>query len=59
MLAAFSVAEVWMSGFEHTTILFEHLLDAVLESETDYWEPRTGESYTFGTLRLEVRILLK
>lgn len=54
VLAAFSVAEVWMSGFEHTTILFEHLLDAVLESETDYWEPRTGESYTFGTLRLEV-----
>jgi len=54
VLDSFSVAEVWMSGFEHTTLLFEKLLDALLEGEADYIEPRTGEWVSYGELRLEV-----
>ena len=50
----FEVREVWMSGYEHTTLLFEELLDAILASNADYWEPRAGETFPFGELKLEV-----
>src|SRR5690554_4661304 len=31
ILERFSVQEVWMSGYEHTTHIFEDLLDAIIE----------------------------
>lgn len=52
-LETFRVEEVWMSGFEHYTMLYEEVLDAILEADVDYWEPRTGEVFGFGQLRLE------
>lgn len=48
------VKEVWMSGYEHTTTLFEGLLDAVLDSDAAYFEPRTGGEEHFGDLTLQV-----
>lgn len=54
ILSNFLVNEVWMSGYEHSTHTFEKVLDAILESDTDYYEPRTGESFKYGELVLEV-----
>ncbi|MDG5787145.1 MBL fold metallo-hydrolase [Evansella sp. AB-P1] len=54
VIQAFDVKEVWMSGDEHTTQTFERVLDAILASDADYHEPRAGESYTFGSIKIEV-----
>lgn len=54
VLETFEVVEVWMSGYEHTTVLFEKLLDTILASDADYWEPRAGETFEFGELLLHV-----
>ena len=54
VLETFEVAEVWLSGYEHATWLFEDFLDALLESEARYHEPRRGEHFNFGELNLEV-----
>ncbi|HBG00267.1 MAG TPA: MBL fold metallo-hydrolase [Firmicutes bacterium] len=54
VLRTLEVLEVWMSGYEHTTQLFEDVLDAVLEGDADYYEPRAGEVFDFGQLRVEV-----
>lgn len=54
VLATFGVTEVWMSGDSHTTATYERVLDAILESGAGYHEPRTGETYTIGSARVEV-----
>lgn len=54
VLENFQVAEVWMSGDEHTSNTFERALDAILASDADYREPRAGEVYEYGRLRLEI-----
>ncbi|NMB00817.1 MAG: MBL fold metallo-hydrolase [Firmicutes bacterium] len=54
ILDSFAVREVWMSGYEHYTVLFETVLDAILDSDADYYEPRAGEKFSFGQLNLEI-----
>ncbi len=54
VLKTFSVSEVWLPGFLHTTNLFENLIDVLLASDAAYREPRRGEIKTFGDLALEV-----
>ena len=54
VLRTFEVSEVWMSGYEHSTMLFEDVVDAILESDAYYYEPRAGELFQFGPLTLEV-----
>lgn len=54
VMRAFEVQEVWMSGEAHPTRSFERALDAVLESEAGYHEPRAGESLELGPIRLQV-----
>lgn len=54
VLDSFAVDEVWMSGYEHPTALFEDVLDAILRSDAYYYEPQTGEKFTFGELDLYV-----
>jgi len=49
-----SVKEVWMSGDPHTSQTFERVLDAILSSDANYVEPRAGEVYDIGSLRIEV-----
>ncbi|WP_235848951.1 MULTISPECIES: MBL fold metallo-hydrolase [Bacillaceae] len=50
----FDVAEVWMSGDEHTSQTFERVLDAILASEAEYYEPRAGETFHFNSALVEV-----
>ena len=50
----FNVREVWLSGDIHTTRTFERTIDALLASDAEYNEPRSGEIYTIGSARLEV-----
>jgi competence protein ComEC len=54
IMAAFPVAEVWMSGDTHTSRTFERALDAVLESGAGYHEPRAGENHHFGSAYVQV-----
>lgn len=54
VIKTFPVEEVWMSGNEHTSRVYERLIDAILESEAGYHEPRAGEVLELGDLRLEV-----
>src|SRR5699024_5029307 len=48
------VGEVWMSGNSANTDLFQSAMKAILESETDYDEPRAGETYDIGPLEINV-----
>ncbi|MEX1028135.1 MAG: MBL fold metallo-hydrolase [Candidatus Paceibacterota bacterium] len=54
VLAAFPVAEVWLSGDEHTSRTFERAIDAILDSDADFHEPRAGEKVRIGSARVEV-----
>lgn len=54
VLQALPVTEVWLSGDQHTTRTFERALDAILASDAGYHEPRAGEVFDFGSLRVEV-----
>lgn len=54
VLETFPVDQVWMSGSQHNTSLFEKLLDAIFASDAYYYEPRRGDSIQFGDLLLEV-----
>lgn len=54
VLQNLKVSEVWMSGDSHTTATFERVIDAILQSDASYHEPRTGESFTIGSSSLEV-----
>lgn len=49
-----AVDEVWMSGYTITSQTFERATEAVLNSDTDYHEPRTGEEYDIGPLAVEI-----
>ncbi|WP_099302294.1 MBL fold metallo-hydrolase [Bacillus sp. Marseille-P3800] len=50
----FHVAEAWMSGDETDTLVFERTLDAILENDVDYHEPRAGEEFDLGGATIEV-----
>lgn len=50
----FEVGEVWMTGNTANTKIFESTIDAVLESDADYAEPRAGEVFDIGPLELFV-----
>lgn len=54
VLRGWPVYEVWMSGWEHGTRTFERALDAILDSEANYVEPRAGDRFTCGALEVDV-----
>ncbi len=54
VLKEFRVTEVWMSGDSHTSKTFERVLDAILDSQVNYNEPRSGETYKIGSTTIEV-----
>ncbi|QOY35733.2 MBL fold metallo-hydrolase [Anaerobacillus isosaccharinicus] len=54
VLEAFPVKEVWMSGDPHTSRTFEHVLNAILDHDVDYYEPRAGEQFEIGSLLLKI-----
>ncbi|MFW6111188.1 MAG: MBL fold metallo-hydrolase, partial [Thermoproteota archaeon] len=50
----FMVHEVWMSGDLHSSDTFEGVVGAIEQSDVGYVEPRAGEVYGMGDLRIEV-----
>ncbi len=54
VMESFPVGEVWFPGTLHTTRTFERAIDAILASDAAYHEPRAGETFQFGSARLEV-----
>lgn len=54
VLEAFPVQEVWMSGSTHTTRTFERVINAIIEHEVDYYEPRSGDEFQIGSLFINV-----
>lgn len=54
VLSQFPVREVWLSGDIHTSRTFERCLDAILASDAGYHEPRAGETFQFGSARIEI-----
>lgn len=54
VLRRYPVSEVWLSGDESTTQIFEDTIDAITESGAAYHEPRAGEEYQIGSAHIEV-----
>lgn len=54
VLREFPVVEVWMSGDEHSTLTFERCLDAILQTDAGYREPRAGDVFQVGSARIEI-----
>ena len=54
ILQTLPIQEVWMSGWEHTTRNFENTLDAILQSNANYEEPRAGHVVECGGATLRV-----
>lgn len=50
----FNVEEVWMSGDDATSQVFERVVDAIESNDVDYNEPKAGETYDIGSLHIEV-----
>lgn len=46
--------EVWMSGNTSSSGTFQQALEAVLESNAAYEEPRAGDVYDVGSMKIEV-----
>ena len=53
VMNSMEVEEVWMSGTPHTTQTYEDAIDAVLGSDAGYYEPRAGEEFVVGRMRIE------
>lgn len=54
IMNAYDVGEVWLSGNTNTSQTFQRGLEAVLDSDADYHEPRAGETYDIGPLEIEI-----
>lgn len=54
VLEYFDVNEVWMNGMDHTSQVYDDLLDALLASDAEYAEPKAGETHERGVFNIEV-----
>ncbi|API89123.1 MBL fold metallo-hydrolase [Marinilactibacillus sp. 15R] len=54
VLDYYKVNEVWMNGVDHTTKIYEDVLDAIEESDTLYHEPKANEEKIVGPFKVEV-----
>ena len=54
VLENFKVEEVWMSGGTNNSNLFKRTLEEINKSGASYNEPRAGEEYQIGGLKLTV-----
>src|SRR5699024_5884901 len=51
---AFPVDEVWMSGGETTSNVFGRVMTAIDQKGIGYDEPRAGDNYTIGNLKIDI-----
>lgn len=54
ILQYYDVEEVWMNGVDTMTRVYERVLDTLLETDAEYTEPRTGETWQEGAFYIEV-----
>lgn len=54
VLEYFDVQEVWMNGMDHSTFVYEDLLDALSVSNADYLEPKAGDVLSRGPFMIRV-----
>lgn len=54
VMNTYEVGEVWLSGNTATSQNFQDGLEAVLASDADYYEPRTGDTFDIGSLKIDV-----
>ncbi|AXI10258.1 MBL fold metallo-hydrolase [Oceanobacillus zhaokaii] len=54
IVRTYDTGEVWLSGNESSSETFQNALEAVIASDADYHEPRTGESFDIGPLQLDI-----
>lgn len=50
----FAVGEVWLSGNTGNSRVFQRVLEAINTLDIGYEEPRTGDEYEVGPLKIEV-----
>lgn len=50
----YDVGEVWLSGNTASSNTFQRSIEAVMDSDADYYEPRAGEIFDIGPLSIEV-----
>src|SRR5699024_1259281 len=54
VIDALPVDEVWMSGGETTSNVFGRVMTAIDEKGIGYDEPRAGDNYTIGNLKIDI-----
>lgn len=54
VLEYFDVQEVWMNGMDHTSKVYEELLDTLLQKDVEYAEPKAGEQFSRGAFDIQV-----
>lgn len=50
----YDVEEVWMNGLDATTTTYENVVDAALDSDVEYVEPKAGDEAEVGPFFIEV-----
>lgn len=54
VIGEFEVGEVWMPGNPSTSNTYLTVLQTIEASGTDYYEPRTGEVFDIGKMRIDI-----
>lgn len=54
IMQSLDVGEVWMTGNENASNTFQKAIEAVLDSDATYEEPRAGDQFDIGPLAIEV-----
>jgi competence ComEA-like helix-hairpin-helix protein len=54
IISSFEVGEVWMSGNESSSQTFQLTIEAILSSNADYHEPRSGEEFAIGPMDIAI-----
>ncbi|MEH7255705.1 MBL fold metallo-hydrolase [Neobacillus niacini] len=54
VINTFNVGEVWLSGNTNPSQTFQKLLSAIESKKVDYYEPRMGEEFEVGPLKIDV-----
>jgi len=54
VINTFNVGEVWLSGNTNPSQTFQRLLAAIDSKKVDYYEPRMGDQFDVGPLKIDV-----
>jgi competence protein ComEC len=54
VINTFNVGEVWLSGNTNPSQTFQRLLTAIDSKKVDYYEPRMGDQFEVGPLKIDV-----